>query len=154
MSRTQIPINVDLVAELATVRPTLAYVAAGLGVSAQTLSHRLADSAELREAFASARSGAAKRKGRPIAALTAPVLASLSPPLTPVTGASAERVLAAVGRGFRTYGQLLGSTGLSHDALVEEVQRQVRLGVLVARESGGMRCHFLIAEASAGGRAV
>ena len=127
---------------LAADWPTLAYVAEGLGVSTQTLSLRLKVASTLRGAFVEACSGAAKRRGRPIAALMASAPAS-APPLKFHTGSRAERILAAVAAGARTYGRLLAATQLTHDAVVEEVQRQVRAGALDARMVGEELRHYL-----------
>jgi hypothetical protein len=135
MGRHSIPIDTRRVAELAAQDPTLSTVAGGLGVSMTTLQRRLAADDAVRGAYALGASRAVKhRTGRPLAESRR------------FTGTASERVVAAVAAGYRTYGRMLAPTGLTHDALVHEVQRLVRLGRLVAREAGGVRQHFLAGE--------
>jgi hypothetical protein len=55
-------------------------------------------------------------------------------------------VLAAVGLGRRTYGELCKATGLGHETVVLAVQRLTCDGRIVARSDGHVRMHYLAGE--------
>lgn len=164
--RRPTPIDPERLEDLASRLPTQAAVAAEFGVTQSTLAARLLGSAELRRAWERGRSK--YEEARPKRGIRARASARLMPPMPPpapredapaareavpapapppcAEGSPSERVLAAIGLGRRTFGELRGATGLGYDAVVLAVQRLACRKLVVARGDGGVRRHYLAGE--------
>lgn len=137
MGRKPFPVDPARLEDLAREGLTQKAAALEVGLNPVTLSKKLRAQPELRAAWIR---GCAHT---PEAIPTTSVAPAA--PIAPA-GTPGQQLLAAVRRGHRTFGELMTGTGLSHDALVAEVQRQVRAGRVVPRMVNGVRHHFLAGE--------
>lgn len=167
--RKAIPVDAAKLERLASTLPTQLAVALELDISHTTLARKLLDSAELRRAWEQGRAvyeasrpkpetrvARASRRLSPAADFddfedeagdeveATPERARVVAP-APVCGVGTpgERVLAAIARGHRTFGELMSATGLKYDAVVLTVQRLACAGRVVARSDGHVRLHYL-----------